>query len=156
MSKGKSGEAELFDEEFIAHKNHLRHMTPFIEYNISGMKEIIDNETQLVVSCKSIDKYIYNTTPLMNAVTSRNIPVINYLIDSGCDINKKSKLRHETALHLACQYPIGGIEKDRNNEIIKILLTAGADVTSEDFMKRTPYDFAKSWITNTDILNFLK
>jgi ankyrin repeat protein len=60
--------------------------------------------------------------PIHYACVHRNIPIIEFLLENGADINAKTKEGHEmTALHLAAQKDLKGV--------FTFLLSNGADTT---------------------------
>ncbi|MCU7861451.1 MAG: ankyrin repeat domain-containing protein [Candidatus Thiodiazotropha sp. (ex Lucinoma kastoroae)] len=93
-------------------------------------------------------------TPLLHAVESENIRLIELLVGLGADINKKG---HEgfTPLHLAVDISIdgtiqtggkpGGKPGDEPLAIISFLISNGADVTSKTDKGDTPIDIAKAY-----------
>jgi len=62
--------------------------------------------------------------------------IAQFLIQHGADVNRVGE-NGNTALHFA----IG----DRNPELVRILLAAGADKNAKDAQGYTPIFLAKSW-----------
>lgn len=71
-------------------------------------------------------------TPLMNAILEEDVDpsLVRLLIERGADINASDTGEKWTALHLAA--------RDQNEEIVSILLEAGAIVDPVDVFGNTP------------------
>lgn len=70
-------------------------------------------------------------TALMHAVQNSNLKSIQYLVQAGADLEKKESGLGRTALTIACTPP------NKNQDIVKLLLEAGADVKSKDLYGQT-------------------
>jgi len=75
------------------------------------------------------------TTPLMAAAKNRNVDIVKMLLKANANINAKEKrVLKETALLYALSYISAkhtGKEKQKDNELINLLLDHGADVNAE-------------------------
>ncbi|KAL1524196.1 hypothetical protein AB1Y20_019104 [Prymnesium parvum] len=74
-------------------------------------------------------------SPLCAAATWGYAPIVRLLVDATCDVNLRNMDQlGSTALHVAaCQ---------EHEEVVELLLRAGADTMLEDAEGRTPCDFA--------------
>ncbi|CAF1306550.1 unnamed protein product [Adineta ricciae] len=71
---------------------------------------------------------------LLVAIQNNHEEIVNYLLQQGCDPNRRVKNYNESALHIASR---------RNRlAIVKLLLKYGAEVNVLDYKKRTPLDYA--------------
>lgn len=80
------------------------------------------------------DQTIGTRTPLMAVAFSGNVQMVKQLVDTGANVNAHDEDRL-TALHHACCSP----SKDQV-DIIKILLTGGAETALRDKWQRTALD----------------
>ena len=77
----------------------------------------------------------YGRTPLQEAVNRNNAARVMMLLDQGDDIDARSdNYKRETALHLAV--------KNRNLNMVKLLVENGADELVGDSDRKTPYRVA--------------
>lgn len=85
---------------------------------------------------------------------SRNGPfndpckTLKFLVSKGLNINEQDPILKQTPLHVAIQY-------HRDLEVIKTLLSLGADCNIQDFLGRTPAHIAKE-VGNESCYNLLK
>ncbi|CAF0983041.1 unnamed protein product [Adineta ricciae] len=71
---------------------------------------------------------------LLVAIQNNHEEIVNYLLQRGCDPNRRVKNYNESALHIASR---------RNRlEMVKLLLKYGAEPNVLDYKKRTPLDYA--------------
>ena len=63
-------------------------------------------------------------TPLYTAAASKQVEILNYLIQKGADVNVQTKSEKSSVLMFACD--------DNNLEIVKMLLEAGANPNLKD------------------------
>jgi len=80
---------------------------------------------------------ILNACPLMMVSAEGNLPMIEYLVNHGADVNLTDEFGH-TALHYACSDP----KRITDEEIAKImyfLVVNGADLSVKDQLGHTPY-----------------
>ena len=90
----------------------------------------------------------YNdTTPLMNAVVTERMDVIDCLIEHGCDINFQTN-GGLTALHNACGYK-------NNRDIIERLITNGATGLLKDKFGNTVLHYAAFAVRDVNIIHQL-
>ena len=100
------------------------------------------------VNFNAIDEH--GMTPLMHAVESENIRLIELFITLGSNVNKAG---HEgfTALHHAVDISIdgtiqnGGKQGEEPLSIIKLLIDNGADLSKKTEKGETPLDIANTY-----------
>ncbi|TXG39332.1 ankyrin repeat domain-containing protein [Seonamhaeicola maritimus] len=85
-------------------------------------------------------------TPLMAAVVKGHFNIAQLLLEKKANPNI-SDIKGTTALHYATMF--------QNLEIIKLLVTAGADVNLKNNVGKTPMDFGLA-SNNNDLINILK
>lgn len=71
------------------------------------------------------------TTPLHEAIESKNVSLIQLLIERGADVNAPNGDGHETPLHRAC-------DRFANFEIFELLIQHGADLNNQNEFGETP------------------
>lgn len=90
-------------------------------------------------------------TAITEAARGGNIPVIESLLELGCDINQRT-LNGGTALMYACgpieTNPSYCYNNQKDIETIDFLLKSGADPTYMSKQRRTAISIAKSWHRN--------
>lgn len=110
--------------------------------------EIIDTIQKLIAEHKLdvSSKNEFNQTLLFHASLNAQIHVVQFLLDNGAskNIEEKDILYHWTALMAAAIYG--------NAKIVQILLNYGADMTAQDFMKRTAFQHSLEH-NNTDAIH---
>lgn len=82
-------------------------------------------------------KYQTGITPLHFAAESGNVECVQFLLDNGCDANA-SAMTGKTPLHYAA----------KNIEIMKILISSGADPLIKDNLQKTALEYAAEKCTN--------
>lgn len=87
-------------------------------------------------------------TALHIAILNRNISLVKFLIEHGCEINIKNKRDGDTPLHLA----IHASSKD----IVTLLLKNNASVTEANNQNKTPLDIAKAQLSSTTDMDMRK
>jgi uncharacterized protein len=78
----------------------------------------------------------FGWTPLIAAIYQRNTNVVNYLIDSGADVNIP-----DSSGKTAIMWALGN---DENIDIVKFLIAHGADLNAKDKMGATVLSYANS------------
>ncbi len=144
--------------------------------DLKKIKELIEKDNSIVNSRDKMGR-----TPLMEAVIINNFAICKYLVEVGADINLQEN-GGWTALHFAAQeysYEItkyliennAGVDFKDNfgntplfralfnskgkGDVIKILLSKGADKDSKNNSGVSPYDLAKQ-VTNYNLLQFFQ
>ena len=86
----------------------------------------------------------YEGLPLFKAVEDKDEKKLNYLIEQGIDVNKRSKDSKDTVLHLIAAQINGGSVHDVkvNLRMAKALIKAGADVDLKNNFGNTPLHIA--------------
>jgi ankyrin repeat protein len=76
-------------------------------------------------------------TPLMHAVScvSRSVPVITAILEAGANVNRKTREGY-TALH--CAIDVNGEANLNTAEVIRVLVSAGADLKARQHYGWTP------------------
>ena len=89
----------------------------------------------------------YRRTPLHWACEKGHLPIVEYLISKGANVNERDRLGN-FVIHSACLN--GG-----HLPIVEYLCSKGADIEAKDaFYKRTPLHWASYW-GKTEIVKFL-
>ena len=101
-----------------------------IDGDVSEVKEILD----LGVPVDSEDEI--GLTALQLAVVYHKTDVTQLLLSRGADVNKRSGLHHQTALHKAAS--------NNSTDVIEVLLKHGASTNIKDRFGDTPIDLARS------------
>ena len=110
------------------------------ERNLEKVKDMIKNEN---VDVNWVDTKHNENTPLHIAAYKNNVPIIDFLIKNGANINKKNKIG-STPLHLAALYD--------SFEAVETLLKNGADENAEDYDGDIPHSLSMSENNGTTVL----
>ena len=100
-----------------------------IDGDVSEVKEMLD----LGVPVDSEDEI--GLTALQLAVVYHKTDVTQLLLSRGADVNKRSGLHHQTALHKAAS--------NNSTDVIEVLLKHGASTNIKDRYGDTPIDLAR-------------
>lgn len=92
--------------------------------------------------------------PLVTAANYDNVELVKYLISVGADLNQKDS-RGNTPLSKAIKGKNYSSYLDKYNEIVKVLVEAGADLTITNQYGRDAYYLAKS-VKNKEIIEYLE
>ena len=95
-------------------------------------------------------------TPLVNALWTQRVDVIDCLIENGCDINFQN-IYGRTALHRACN-PINTMRntmRNVNRDIIERLISNGASGLLKNSNDYTPLHFAAMYAKDVNIIHQL-
>jgi len=86
--------------------------------------------------------------PLHNAVSKKELNIINLLLQFNSNPNAKNKLYSQSPLHLAMKNSV-------NISIVDLLIKHGGDLNLKDKYDKTPMDYIQLEETKTYILNLL-
>lgn len=93
------------------------------------LEEEQNNEQEVLSTVLTEDDTLFENTPLHVVVASNEISLVQFLIESGTDINAKNRIKN-TPLHVAAS---------RNHiEVVNVLLEAGAKVNEKNNYGNTP------------------
>jgi ankyrin repeat protein len=112
--------------------------------NIDGMKKALESGANIDLTIKDRS----DTTPLMQAILSKNTIAVKFLIDKGANVNKIDNKKFSPLYYISEQ------TGDHVLKIAKLLIDAGADVNKEHKEKLTALDIASA-LGNIDLMNLL-
>lgn len=104
--------------------------------------------TQSGCDISSPDNRGNHLTPLMWAIKSEDRQIFEYLLDRGADPNK-TNIEGETTLHFA----IYG--RDRNADLVNLLIKHGANVNAKDKRGSSVLDYANAKPEAPKLINLL-
>jgi hypothetical protein len=94
----------------------------------------------------------HKQTPLHAAAMSGNIDAVSLLIDRGANVNARDSYRGRTPLHWVVRMTEGSVKKEGQQmsvenatEIIKLLLSRGANPMIQDLERHIPLAWAKEY-----------
>ncbi len=112
-------------------------------FNEEKTKDLIDlfYENKKPIKRSAIEKLldeganidgINNEFPLFYAVNNNNYEIVEFLLEKGADVRKRSNHINDnfTSLHVACA--------NGNTDIVKLLIQYGADILKKDIYGNTP------------------
>lgn len=125
------GQVDIASLKNYRGENLLHILCKNVQKNDEDAVEIAKILINAGVSVDEIDNS--ELTPLLHSICQHNIPLILFLINKGADVNRRSEKLGLCPLHEGCfDYIITG-----NNEILRLLLSKGADVNAKDNIGRT-------------------
>lgn len=81
-------------------------------------------------------------SPFFMAVSTGNIELISIFVEEGADVNDEDSSNQRSVLHVACIM--------HNEEIIRLLLHKGAQISAKDYYGSTPFSLLDSAQLNYD------
>ncbi|WP_028865705.1 ankyrin repeat domain-containing protein [Psychromonas aquimarina] len=90
----------------------------------------IENVKFFISKGADINKASSFGSPLLNAIDSKNIGIVAFLISLGADVNMRDDC--------GCTPLLKSVERD-SSEIISLLISAGADLEGRGYMDQTPF-----------------
>ena len=137
----------------MENSNKIKELLEMCYYgHIDQVKELIQGGVKL----NSVGEN--GMTPLFAAVNGENYDIVNYLIDSGADVN----FGDWTVLHETFDLIIDGMIQDNLDkpdesiiEILRLLIENGADPTKRSSEGKTPLDLIKTYSANINTYNKL-
>lgn len=111
--------------------------------SLDAVRSELDRGAYVNARTKSVYEKLAGLTPLMEAVSWNDLPRVELLLEPKykADVNLRSlNEQGDAALHMAIRSPsFGGVDKEKNLEIIKLLLKRGADVNAKNNYGDTPF-----------------
>jgi hypothetical protein len=104
--------------------------------DVSLVKQLLDKNNLNRVDCNFSDERGYS--PLLSAVSVRNLEIIEELLQAGANPNAKNIFTHRTVLHEAAGYA--------NLALLELLLAYGADTNIKNTNAFTPLGVAFEYL----------
>ena len=116
--------------------------------NVLFKDDVNNIKEYLKIHPEDINIVVNNITPLMEAVNTERVDVIDCLTEHGCDINYQTN-NGWTALHHVCS------TKNINRDIIERLIANGASGLLKNSNDYTPLHFAAMYAKDVNIIHQL-